>query len=134
VALALAAAALFPEREPAPCKAPRELAAAAGWTREVGCEERVGAAPLRGPARLLYGERIDPNRADAATLEALPGIGAGRAAALVEAREHRTFCRADDLESVKGIGPKTRRALEPWLAFADPSCGSPPHVPREAQK
>lgn len=121
VALALSALALAPAPSAPPCPAPAELAAAAGHTREVGCEGE--GAPLRGPARLLFGERIDPNRADAATLETLPGVGPGRAAALVEARDRARFCAAADLESVKGIGPKTRERLEPWLAFeVSPDC------------
>ena len=46
----------------------------------MGCGGEGGE--LRGPARLLFGLAVDPNRADLATLEALPGIGPSRAAAL----------------------------------------------------
>lgn len=121
VALALGALALAPEPSAPPCRAPAEIAAAGAHTREVGCDGEGG--PLRGPARLLFGERIDPNRADAATLETLPGVGPGRAAALLEARARRRFCDPADLETVKGIGPKTRRQIEPWLAFEPaPDC------------
>jgi competence protein ComEA len=117
VALALAAAALAPEPSPVPCAAPREVASAQGRTIEVGCG-RLAGAELRGPVRVLFGMRIDPNRADAETLESLPGIGAKRAAALVEARVRAPFCRASDLESVTGIGPRTRQGVESWLSFS----------------
>ena len=125
LALLLAAAALAPEPRDAGCAAPRERAAAGGWSREVGCGGEGGE--LRGPARLLFGRGVDPNRADLATLEALPGIGPSRAAALAQAREVGPFCGLGDLGRVKGIGPRTRQALGPWLAFeAAPGCGGEP--------
>ena len=39
------------------------------------CRREAGGPELRGPARLLFGQRFDPNRADATTLQTLPGIG-----------------------------------------------------------
>jgi hypothetical protein len=127
LALLLAAAALAPAPRDEPCAAPRERAAAGGWSAEVGCAGRGGE--LRGPARLLFGLAIDPNHADRGTLEALPGIGAARAAALAEARAGRPFCGPEDLGRVKGIGPKTRRSVEGWLSFAPDrtqGCGAGP--------
>lgn len=125
LALGLAAAALVPASRDGVCAAPQERAASAGWSREVGCEGRGGE--LRGPARLLFGRGLDPNRADLATLEVLPGIGPVRAAALARAREGRYFCGLADLGRVKGIGPKTREALAPWLEFTErPDCGGAP--------
>jgi competence protein ComEA len=48
---------------------------------------------------------IDLNRADAATLETLPGIGPARAEAIVEYREeHGPFTEPGDLRGVSGIG------------------------------
>lgn len=77
-----------------------------------------------GAARLLSGRGIDPNRAGRATLELLPRIGPGRAAAWVEEREQGPFCGPRDLERVKGIGPATIRDLEGWLSFEPtPGCG-----------
>lgn len=125
LALALAVSALAREPRPAPCAAPRERAAAGSWSVEVAC-----AGPgheLRGPARLLFERGIDPNRADLATLAALPGIGPGRAAALAEERVRSPFCSAIELERVKGIGPKIREKMERLLAFEPISgCGPPP--------
>jgi DNA uptake protein ComE-like DNA-binding protein len=46
----------------------------------------------------------------------------------VEARCPRRFASLQDLERVPGIGPRTRAALEPWLALdpaAEPACPVP---------
>lgn len=98
-----------------PCPAPSERAHRAGHSSEVGC---AGGRPLRGPARLLFGLRLDPNTADAAALEVLPGLGASRAQAVVAARCAQPFRSLRDLERVRGIGPRTRADLEPWLEVA----------------
>jgi hypothetical protein len=123
LALALAAGALTPPPRSAPCAAPGgEREAAEGRTLEVACGGSGGE--LRGPARLLFGRGVDPNRADLATLEALPGVGPGRAAGIAEARREAPFCGLGDLDRVKGIGPGTLQAMAPWLVFAPlPDCG-----------
>jgi competence protein ComEA len=62
---------------------------------------------------------IDVNRAAPGILETLPGVGpvlAGRIAA--ERERGGPFADADDLRRVKGIGPATARALEPYLIFS----------------
>ena len=116
LALAVFGAA-WPEapRAGSPCATPAEVEAAAGHTRDVRCDA-PGGAPLRGPARMLFGQPIDPNRADTATLEALPGIGPSRAAAIVAERGRRPFADVAELERVPGIGPKTRAAVGPWVS------------------
>ncbi len=63
--------------------------------------------------RLLTG-RIAVNRASAAELEALPGVGPTLAARIVEGRPYR---RAEDLDRVKGVGAKMVEKLRPWLEF-----------------
>lgn len=51
-------------------------------------------------------ETVDINTADAASLEALPGIGPSLAAAIVEHRQRNgPFASVDDLIDVSGIGP-----------------------------
>jgi competence protein ComEA len=66
--------------------------------------------------------RINPNTADAALLMTLPNIGPARAAAIVEYRNQQNsgaivFRRVEDLQAVKGIGPKISEGLRPWLDF-----------------
>jgi len=132
VVLALAAAVALPGFAPpserAPCAGPGSRLEVAGRTVETGCEGGA-AAPLRGPARLLYGLRLDANRADTAELEVLPQIGPARARALAAARAERPFCGPGDLERVSGIGPSRRKALEPWLEFAEGGACRPTPAP-----
>ena len=110
------------------CPSPHGAVPETGWTRLVRC--RGEASPLRGPPRLLFGLGIDPNRADAATLEVLPGIGPERARALLRARRARAFCRPEDLERAMGIGPRTRLRIAPWLALEPcPAPASRPENP-----
>jgi tRNA threonylcarbamoyladenosine biosynthesis protein TsaE len=78
----------------------------------------AGFVPVSGIARLLAGERIDLNRASTALLRSLPQIGPTRAQAIVRERDARKggrFASVDDLESVRGIGPKTLARLRHWL-------------------
>lgn len=53
-------------------------------------------------------DQININTASAAELTQLKGIGAKRAAKIVQDREkHGRFASVDDLTRIKGIGPKT---------------------------
>ncbi|MFM8236367.1 MAG: ComEA family DNA-binding protein [Actinomycetota bacterium] len=80
--------------EPTPVAEPGDLAPPGA--------EVAGSSP--GP--------IDVNRATAAELEALPGVGPATAAAIVREREeHGPFRSPDDLERVRGIGPAKLAAL-----------------------
>ncbi|MBM3307639.1 MAG: helix-hairpin-helix domain-containing protein [Candidatus Eisenbacteria bacterium] len=71
---------------------------------------------------------VDVNRATAEELEALPGIGPARAAAIVALRERRGGLGSlEDLLDVKGIGPKTLERLRPFAVAgsrADSSRGA----------
>ncbi len=108
---------------------PREIAASGGRTTGVSCcGGPADAAGIQGPARLLFRLPIDPNAADAGTLELLPGIGPARAAALVRARGERPFRSLDDLDRVSGIGARRRALLAPWIGF--PSEDSRPNTPQ----
>lgn len=65
--------------------------------------------------------RIDLNRAGAEQLQALPGIGPARARAIVESRERDgLFESVEDLERIRGIGPRTVAQIEPWVAVVVP--------------
>ena len=106
------------------CAAPRELSGENGHSIAVGCDDPSVGVPLRGPARVLFGLPIDPNRADAATLESLPGIGPVRARAILDERGRRPFESVAALERVKGIGPVTLARIAPWLAVSGEPLGA----------
>ena len=79
---------------------------------------------LAGPGqrdRINLDEKINPNDAPAASLVRLPGIGISRAEAIVSYRKKvdtdKAFRNCDDLQKVKGIGPKTAESVSQWLTF-----------------
>jgi len=74
---------------------------------------------LRGPARVLFELGIDPNDADAVTLEALPGVGPARAAAIVAGRVEGPYRTPSDLLRVRGVGAVTLARMREWLVFPD---------------
>ncbi len=60
--------------------------------------------------------RLDPNNAPRSLLLALPAIGPSRAAGIIEARDIAPFETVDEIDDrVKGIGPATLGAIEPYL-------------------
>lgn len=60
---------------------------------------------------------IDLNTADEATLDLLPGIGPALSRRIVEDRaELGPFRTLNDLDRVRGIGPKTIERLRPFVA------------------
>lgn len=86
-------------------------------------ESRAAAADAQERARPLgAGERLDPNRASAAELDRLPGIGPATARAIVASREHEgPFARPEDLERVKGVGPKALERIRDHLDLSRPA-------------
>lgn len=97
-----------------------------------GTLDSVRAAVVRGLERerraarpLAAGERIDPNRADAAELRRLPGVGPVTARALVRHRtEHGPFGAREHLLRVPGVGPRTVARIAPHLALPGRAVGS----------
>ncbi len=78
-----------------------------------GCERLASGGPP-----LLQPVCIDVNRATVAELSALPGIGRGRARAIVLHRvRHGPFSTAADLAAVDGLGVATVEGLRPWLLW-----------------
>jgi len=69
--------------------------------------------------------RVNPNYAPIESLVRLPGIGVSRAGAIVEYREkfgdtdggNPVFQSCNDLQKVRGIGPKTVQNISEWLKF-----------------
>jgi competence protein ComEA len=68
---------------------------------------------------------LDVNSASAAELEALPGIGAAKAAAIVEERQVRPFASIEDLERVRGIGPALVAELRPHITVSPAAASKP---------
>ena len=87
-------------------------------------------APARAP--------LDLNRATAEELETLPGIGAAKAAAILEARDAQGgFSSLDELEAVRGIGPALMAKLRPLVVVgagaAKGAARSPPRRTRRSK-
>ena len=68
--------------------------------------------------------RINPNQAPVESLTRLAGLGPGRAGAIVAYRENLSrgakrpaFRNCDDLQNVRGVGPKTVQTISEWLKF-----------------
>jgi len=69
--------------------------------------------------------RVNPNDAPLASLVRLPGVGLVRAAAIVAYKENFVetgegavaFESPEDLQKVKGIGPKTAEGMKKLLKF-----------------
>ena len=65
-------------------------------------------------------QQINVNRAEVWLLEALPGIGQGKAQAIVDYRtEHGAFRRIEDLLSVEGIGSSTLDKIRGLITIED---------------
>lgn len=66
-------------------------------------------------------EPLDPNRADRAAWDRLPGVGPATARAIVAHRDHvGSFRVPDDLLAVKGIGPAKLDRIAPFLVWPEP--------------
>jgi competence protein ComEA len=61
---------------------------------------------------------IDLNRASAAELETLPGIGPKLAGEIIRFRDQQPFRSVDDLDLVSGIGPKRLEAVRGLVTVA----------------
>ncbi len=86
----------------------------------------LGARVLVGnDARVVYPqEKVNPNTAPVGSLIRLPGIGLTRARAIAAHRDAvrqetdgAAFDCPEDLERIKGIGPKTAQEIAEWLEF-----------------
>ncbi len=62
-------------------------------------------------------QKININKADAKTLQTLPGIGEKTAQKIIEQREKKPFATLKDLLQVKGIGKKTLEKIKDCITF-----------------
>ncbi len=70
---------------------------------------------------------VNVNTASQAELEQLPGIGPGRAQAILEERSaHGPFRSLEDLGRVKGLGAKTLAGLDKEVSFEAPAAAPAP--------
>ena len=78
-------------------------------------EAAITSDPRERPDSLLEGEVINVNTASVYDLQRLPGIGAVRAAEIVDYRtNHGPFSCLDELTDVSGIGEKTVEELQAY--------------------
>lgn len=80
----------------------------------------LSAAFFVGPASAA----VNLNTADASELESLPGIGASKAAAIIQYRtDHGPFTSVEDLDNVAGIGPATLASLRELVVVGAAGAG-----------
>jgi len=109
-------AALLAAVAPYVALAPAPAGTAARPSIEPAAESRSLAAPSAPPAASGAGAVVDLNRASAAELETLPGVGPALAARIVAWRvAHGPFRSPGDLVQVPGIGSKTATRLQPLV-------------------
>jgi competence protein ComEA len=116
--------ALASREEAAPRAGPDVLPGLLAESRARSEEEALRSSPLGS------GERLDPNRASAAELDRLPGVGPSIAEAIVRSRDAEGPYRAlQDLLRVRGVGPALLARVGPHLALpagAAPAPGARP--------
>ena len=78
------------------------------------------AAPAEAGKKVVTGV-VNLNTASAKELEALPGVGAKSAQAIIAYRAKAPFKRVDDLVRVKGIGKKKLEKMRPHLTVQGPT-------------
>lgn len=89
-------------------------AAAATSSAATSSAATSSAATTSAPASTSAGCPVNINKADAAALQNLPGIGESKAAAIVQYRtDHGAFASCNGLDDVSGIGPSTLATLAP---------------------
>ena len=78
-------------------------------------QEHIRVLPVPGntPSDNIPGTLVDLNAASSEELQTLPGIGPGRAEAIIDHREsHGPFTRIEDILEVSGIGEKTFESIQ----------------------
>lgn len=74
----------------------------------------------------VYDYRIDINQATRVEWMQLPGVGPALSERIIEYRdEHGPFQSVEQLDEIKGIGPKTVQKLRPWLYVKEAEADHP---------
>lgn len=93
-----------------------------GWKRLVAAGLLCGVVlvPIAGMgATDAPALRVDLNKATAAELAKLPGIGPAKAQAIVDHRAKEPFGRPEDLRKVKGIGDRLFDSIKDQVTVGD---------------
>ncbi|MFP5380511.1 MAG: ComEA family DNA-binding protein [Vicinamibacteria bacterium] len=92
------------------------------WLTLVGGAALVAEqAPSGASAPQKAEALVDINRASAAELEELPGVGVRTAERIIEYRtKHGGFKKIEELMNVQGIGEKSFLKLKPLVTVGDP--------------
>ena len=99
-----------------PSDAPRASSAARARPHAVASEATPSRAASPAAPAITADGRVALNRATVSELMRLPGVGAKRAAAIVEQRQRLgRFREPSELLRIKGIGPRTLERLLPQL-------------------
>jgi competence protein ComEA len=88
----------------------------------VGGEEpgRPRLAPFEPAKMKVLSIPVNLNTAGVEELDILPGVGPKTAQAIIDFREaHGRFSSLEDLQKVKGLGPKKLAAIRPHVTLAD---------------
>jgi competence ComEA-like helix-hairpin-helix protein len=89
------------------------------------CSFGFAPKPERGQSKIELDSRINPNNAPIESLVRLQGLGPGRAGAIMSYRKSfngknsgkQAFRNYNDLQKVKGVGPKTVQNIRELLKF-----------------